>query len=101
MFTFLLGSFAAAFIVTGMINQMFADGRFPLHTILLVVFASTAGAYAGHLYLGPASIFTSEFIGAAITSTLLFYFFDRTGILAQEPWPNEDGPAPTDEKGKS
>ena len=83
------GMLAASFIITGMINQMFPDGRFPLATILLVIVLSAIGAYLAHLYLGHNSIFTSAFIGAGISSSVLFYFFHTTGIFVQEPLPEE------------
>ena len=86
----LLGSFVAGFFITGMICQLFPDGRFPLSTILLVVAASTLSAYMAHLYMGSSSIFTGAFIGAGVSSGVLFLLFDRTGILAQEPWPEEE-----------
>ncbi|MGB0388981.1 MAG: hypothetical protein ACPGWR_29515 [Ardenticatenaceae bacterium] len=89
MLILVLGSLVASFIITGMTHQMFPDGRFPLMTVLLVIVLSAGGAYAGQIYLGNASVFTGAFIGAGISSSLLFYLFDQTGILAQEPRPEE------------
>ena len=86
----LFGSFCAAFFITGMICQLFPDGRFPLSTILLVVALSTLAAYSAHSYMGSSSIFTGAFIGAGVSSSALFLLFHRTGILAQEPWPEEE-----------
>ncbi len=86
----LLGSFCAAFFITGMICQLFPDGRFPLTTILLVIALSTLAAYSAHTYMGNSSIFTGAFIGAGVSSSVLFLLFDRTGVLAQEPWPEEE-----------
>ena len=85
-----LGSLFAAFIITGMINQLFPDGRFPLSTILFVIAISTLAAHGAHTYLGSSSIFTGAFIGAGVSCSVLFLFFDRTGLLAQEPLPQEE-----------
>ncbi|MDQ4076875.1 MAG: hypothetical protein M3220_11600 [Chloroflexota bacterium] len=87
----LLGYVAASFVMTAMIAQLFPDGRFPLLTILLVMLVSTAGAWAGDNFLSEASIFTGALVGATLTSALLFFLFHRTGILVQEPWPEENG----------
>ncbi len=88
----LLGFAAAAFVVTTMLSQLFPDGRFPLSTVLLVMLASIGGAWAGNRFLGEASIFTGALVGAGVTSALLFGLFHRTGLLAQEPWPDSSPP---------
>lgn len=94
----LFGYFVAAFIVTGMVSQLFPDGRFPFTTTLLVIALSTLGAGLGHRYLGESSIFTGALLGAAATSSLLLFLFHRTGLLAQTPWPTPPEGQPQEER---
>jgi hypothetical protein len=80
-----IGYAAASFIISVMLAQLFPDGRFPLSTLFLVILVSTGGAWAGNRYLGDVSIFTGAFVGAALTSGLLFLLFHRMGLLVQDP----------------
>ena len=98
MFWIIVGSLLASFIVTGMLAQMFPDGRFPLSTIGLVILMSAVGAYAGHRFLSDASLITGGLVGAALTSGVLLFVFHRTGVLAQEPWPTEGSPPESGEE---
>lgn len=88
------GSLFASFVVTGMLAQLFPDGRFPFPTILLVIVLGAVGAYAGNLYLRE-SIVTGALLGAGFVSGGVLLLFHRTGFLAQEPWgetpPGEEG----------
>ncbi|MBA3531568.1 MAG: hypothetical protein H0T73_06550 [Ardenticatenales bacterium] len=80
----MLGFLAASFIMTTMLSQLFPDDRFSLTTILLVMLAGTAGAWAGNVYLRDSAIFTGALVGATLVSGGLLLLLHRTGLLVQE-----------------